>query len=93
MSLSTAFYAVKDPSAVLDYTFDWSAWLGVDTIATSTWTVPTGITQVTESETTTTTTVWLSGGTADTNYAVVNTIITVGGRTDQRTLTIRCRDK
>ena len=93
MSLSTAFHAVKDPSAILDYQFNWSAWLGADTIATSTWAVPTGITQVTESETTTTTTIWLSGGTVDTNYVCVNTITTAGGRTDQRTLTIRCREK
>ena len=26
----------KDPDAVLDYEFDWSAWLGTDTIATHT---------------------------------------------------------
>ena len=93
MSLSTSFYAVKDPSAVLDYQFDWSAWLGSDTISTSTWTVPTGITLVTETETTTTATAWLSGGTTDVNYECVNTIVTAGGRTDQRTLVIRCRDK
>lgn len=93
MSLSTSFRATKDPSAILDYTFDWSAFLGTDTIATSVWTVPTGITQTAETETTTTTTVWLSGGTVDANYVVVNTITTAGGRTDQRTITILCRDK
>jgi len=93
MSLSTAFHADKDPSAVLDYQFDWSAWLGTDTIASSTWTVPTGITKDSSSNTTTTATVWLSGGTADTNYECANTIVTASARTDQRTLTIRCREK
>lgn len=93
MSLATSFSATKDPSAVLDYQFDWSAWLGTDTIATSAWTAPTGITVNSESETTTTATVWLSGGTDGANYAVVNEITTAGGRTDQRTLTIKCRNK
>ena len=93
MSLSTKFFATKDPSAVLDYSFDWSAWLGTDTIDSSSWSVPTGITKTSDSHTFITTTVWLSAGTVGTNYEVVNTIITAGGRTDQRTITIRCREK
>lgn len=93
MSLSRMLSAVKDPSAVLDYQCDWSAWLGSDTIVSSTWTVPSGITKTSSTNTTTTATVWLSGGTADVNYECVNTIVTAGGRTDQRTLTIICRDK
>ena len=28
---------VKDPDATLDYSFDWSPWLGTDTISTSQW--------------------------------------------------------
>lgn len=87
------YTAVKDPSAVLDYQFDWSAWLDDDTIATSTWTVPTGLTKASESNTTTTATVWLSGGTAGASYTLVNRIVTAGGRTDERTLTVRCRQK
>lgn len=78
----------KDPNAVLDYQIDWSTWLGTDTIASSAWTVPTGITQVTASATTTATTIWLSGGTAGSSYPVVNRIVTDGGRTEDRTLTI-----
>ena len=36
----------KDPDAVLDYGFDWSAWLEAgDTIVTSEWIVPEGITK------------------------------------------------
>lgn len=93
MSLATSFTATKDPSAILDYQFNWATWLGSDTIATSTWTVPAGITQSSETETTTTATIWLSGGTDGSDYQVVNTITTAGGRTDQRTLTIRCRNK
>jgi hypothetical protein len=46
-----------------------------------------------DSATTTTTTVWLSGGTAGYNYKVENRITTVGGRTDDRTLLIRVREQ
>jgi len=79
---------IKDPDAVLDYSIDWSAWLGTDTIIVSTWTVPTGIVKASDSQTTTVTTIWLSGGTDGTAYSVVNRIVTAGGRTDDRTLII-----
>jgi hypothetical protein len=83
----------KDPNAVLDYKIDWTTWLAGDTISSSTWIVPSGITKTTESNTTTTTTIWLSGGTADTEYEVVNRIVTAGGRTDDRTLHIFVADR
>ena len=83
----------KDPSAVLDYTIDWSTWLGSDTISTSSWTVESGITKDSDNNTTTTATIWLSGGTAGTDYTVTNTIVTAGGRTDQRSLLIAVRQR
>lgn len=88
---------IKDPSAVLDYSIDWAAWLEetspIDTISTSTWTVQSGITQDSESETASKATVWLSGGTAGAIYEVVNRIVTAAGRTDDRTLYIQVMDK
>lgn len=80
---------------VLDYTVDWTKWLDEveDTIATSTWIVPTGLTKVTETNTTKLATVWLSGGTVGTNYTVTNRITTVGGRIDDRSITIRVRER
>lgn len=84
---------IKDPDAVLDYSIDWSAWLGTDTIIISTWTVPTGIVKASDSQTTTVTTVWLSGGTDGSSYPVVNRIVTAGGRTDDRTLIIEVAQK
>jgi hypothetical protein len=51
--------------------------------------VPDGIDQTEEDNTDSTTTVWLSGGTVDTDYNVVNTIVTAGGRTDQRTIRVK----
>jgi hypothetical protein len=86
----------KDPSEVLDYTLDWSTALAGDTISgtNSTWVTPSGLTQVVSpapSNTTTTTTVWLSGGTSPTDYAVENTIVTTGGRTIQAHMLIQVR--
>jgi len=83
----------KDPDAVLDYVIDWSTWLGIDTIATSTWTADSGITVDSEQETTTTATVWLSGGTAGSRYNVVNEITTNAGRTENRTIVIEVRER
>jgi hypothetical protein len=89
--ISAKFQKRISPTA-LDYMINWSPWLGTDTINTSTWTVPTGITKVTSTNTTTTATIWLSGGTEGKMYEVVNTIITSGGRTDYRTLLIEVID-
>ena len=80
---------IKDPDAVLDYSINWSTWLVTgDTIVTSTWTADTGITIDSDSNTTTATTVWLSGGTAGESYGVTNHIVTDDGREDDRTITI-----
>ena len=85
---------VKDPDAVLDYGFDWSAWLAAgETIATSTWTVPVGLTNESESNTDTLSVVWLSGGTDRQTYQVVNHIVTSQGREDDRTLKIKIKDR
>ena len=83
----------KDPQAVLDYEIDWSAWLEEDTISASEWTVPDGLTLESDSFADTTTMAWLSGGTAGTNYDVTCEIVTDGGRTDDRTITIQVKQK
>ena len=86
---------IHDPSAALDYSFDWSAWLTAesDTISTYTVTVPAGLTLDSDSETSGVVTAWISGGTAGTTYLVVCEIVTSGARTDQRTITLRCADR
>lgn len=84
---------LKDPDALLDYTVDWSAWLGVDTISTSTWVVPAGITEASASNNATAATIWLSGGTSGEDYEVVNRIVTAAGRTEDRTLKIMVRPR
>ncbi len=85
---------IKDPEAVLDYAFDWSEWLATgETISSYTITVETGLTNDSDSESSGIVTVWLSGGTADNEYDVACRIVTNAGRTDERTITIRVRNK
>ena len=91
---------VKDPDSVLDYKFDWKAltngtgasdWLGSgETISSHTITADTGITvdSSAETDTDTSVTVWLSGGTAGTSYNVACKIVTSGSRTDERTMVV-----
>ena len=83
---------IKDPQAKLDYQVDWSAWLTTDTIKTSTWLVPAGITKAADSHTTTTATIWLSGGSVGTTYSIANHIVTDAGREDERSLLIVIED-
>jgi len=81
---------LKDPSAVLDYAFDWTDWLATsETIANHTITADTGIVVDSSTENAGIVTVWLSGGTAGINYKVACKITTSAGRTDERTIWIK----
>lgn len=82
------FTATKDPDAVLDYSIEWAKWLGRDRISSSAWDVPTGLTKVSESNTKLVASVWISGGTVGTTYTVRNRIVTVGGRTEDRSIAV-----
>ncbi len=85
----------KDPDAILDYSVDWSLWLAGDEISTSEWLLEEGaiLEQVIASNTTAKATVWLRGGQAGTTYLVTNRIVTVGGRTDDRTISVKVEDR
>lgn len=75
----------KRPDEVADYQLDFSSNLDSgDTISTDTWTVPTGITEDSNSNDTTTATVWLSGGTAGQKYLIQCQVVTAQGRTKDR---------
>jgi len=88
----------QDPDDKLDYTIDWVPFLGgtvaapSDTIATSVWVAPTGITEGTpaSTKTDTTTTAWLSAGTRG-DYIVKNKITTTGGRIREESILVRVR--
>lgn len=84
----------KDPDAVLDWVFDWTPWLGAsETISTSTFILTPGITKNSDTKTASTTTIWLSGGSAGKPYRITNRIVTNQGRTDDRSITIRVTDR
>jgi len=85
---------IKDPQAVLDYGFDWSDWLDTDdTVSTSTWNVPAGITKDSDTKTTTTTTIWLSAGTVGRTYKITNRMVTANGRTVERSFYVKVESK
>lgn len=90
MSLSWPF---KDPDEVLDYKIEWSSRLSGDTISTSIWVVPSGITQVTNTNDSNSTTIWLSGGTNGATYDILNRIETSGGRTMDQTVKLKIKSK
>jgi hypothetical protein len=84
----------KDSSAVLDYQWDWSAWLAAgETIASAVITVPTGIVKDSQTATTTAVTAWLSGGTVGTRYALTCHIVTNQGRQDDRTIKVNVQER
>ena len=88
------YYIPKDPDAVLDYTLDWATWLDTDTLTgTPTWTVQSGLTKDSQSNTSTAATAWLSGGVAGMNYMVSCRITTAAGRTDERSIRIKCVER
>lgn len=90
------YYMRHDPDAVLDYKFDWSAWLSDgDTIVDHEVKVPAGVTKVSSAvdESQTAVVVWLSGGSAGTTYAVTCQITTEGGRTDERSIRLKVEER
>ena len=106
MSLSII---VKDPDAVLPYSINWasedgtndgtsadSGWLQGDTIVTSTWSI-TGpdalLVQDSESESGTIATIVLSAGTTNRDYTVTNHIVTAAGYEDDRSITVKVRER
>lgn len=88
MSTAAIPTKIQGPLDVLDYTFDWTDELDGDTIQTSTFSATAGITLASPSNTTTTTKVWVSGGTTGSTYTITNKIVTAGGRTEERNLKI-----
>lgn len=76
----------KDPDETLDYCWDWSQILpSGDTISSVTWTVAPGLTKENSTASTTTATVWVSGGTVGERYPIACKVTTVAGRIFERT--------
>ena len=93
-------WPAKDPNEVLDYTVDWQGANNpvletAETITTATWTVPSGLTKDSESNTNTTATVVLSGGTAGETYEITSNIVTnnTPARTYERGINLDVRER
>lgn len=108
---------IKDPDSVEPFHVVWGSKNGTNdgsvddngelqgaTISSSTWTVPSGITE--DSNNTnivsmrgitypvnTVATIWLSGGTPGEDYKLINQIVTSDGRTLDHTIIIKCRNE
>ena len=92
MSLDNQY--LKDPSAVLDWSFDWTDWLATDeTIITHTVTADAGIMINSSTVGAGIVTIWLSGGAAGENYKVACLITTSANRTDERTIWIKVMNR
>lgn len=84
----------KDPDAVLDYSFDWSNWLGSDVIDSSSWTISSeDLTKVSTTIDGGITTVWLSGGVAGKRYLIMNHIKTQGSREEDRSFVLEMTER
>ena len=88
--MTAKWVSSKDPGDITNWTFDYSAEmaaLGNDTIATSSWVLDSSLTEVAESNTNTTATVKISGGTEGTRVECTNTITTTtSSETFERTV-------
>jgi len=76
-------WPAKSPGERLDYTINWAQAIGTDVVSTSTWTITgsdSSLTTDANSNTGSTTTIWLLGGSPNGTYTVTNTMTTAGGR-------------
>jgi hypothetical protein len=91
----TAKWPKKDPEEVLDYSVDWTARLDGDPITDCTATLLTaaGVTVDLVSNTATTSTVWLSGGTIGQTALIKFHIVTAAYREMERTISVRIEAK
>jgi hypothetical protein len=100
-------WILKDPSAVLTYGLGWEDWLtGSDLLSTASWTIPAGLTLLSQSlngspltvgdrtyAANTCALVRISGGTANVDYTCVCQITTVAGDIDERSIIVKVRDR
>lgn len=98
----------KDPNEILDYSVDWSRWLGANTLSGVTWYVDdaagvktqvtagnsvNGLTHVSSTNTATVSTIYLGAGTNNVEYKVTCAITTSGGTTAERVVKIKIKEQ
>ena len=85
----------KDPNAILDYSWDWSAWLTTpETIASYAFDLD-GLTQIAATQAAGVVTIVVSGGTVGKTHSLRCRITTnaTAPRTDDRTILLKIRDR
>lgn len=96
MPVASLRWPDKDPADVLDYTLDLRPFLEAvtpeDDIFSVTWIVPAGLTLNSQTQGVGLATVWLSGGTAGTDYTVTARVVTDAGRTIERNVNLYVRE-
>ncbi len=79
----------KDPDAKLNYGWNWSAWLGTETIASSVWTVTAGPVLSGATFNATSTSVLMAGGVVGEVHTLSNRITTApSGLIDELSITV-----
>jgi hypothetical protein len=91
-------YYLKEPSASIDYSFDWNAgYLNGQTVSASTWAAtPTeagGISVVSSAILPTQTSALVTGGAAGHVYRLTNVVIFSDGRSDERQVVLRVEER
>ena len=91
-------FRLIDPDEKLDFTVDFSDWLdsGVEISGTPTWTInPTGPTLADQADTTTKSTIFVSGATLGVVYLLSCKIVTNAAtpQTQERSITLRCETR
>jgi len=96
MPIAALRWPDKDPAETLDFSMDWTDQLDLttpaDTISTTTWTVPAGLTAGAQYQASGIATTWLSGGTAGTDYTLTCRITTAAGRVIERNVRLFVRE-
>lgn len=78
----------KDPDEVISFGVDWSEYLGAETVTSSNWTVPSGVTKVGQTLVGKQANVTISGGTLGTVNRITNRITTSAGETVDQSIDI-----
>ncbi len=88
--MTAAAFSTKDPDDILNYTWDFSDWLGTgESISSYSFPdFPSGLTLVTDCNTSSAVTARISGGTAGTTYSITCRVVTDAGQTKDVTISL-----
>ena len=79
----------KGEGETLDFPFEWAPQLDGDEITSSSFSLPDGLTLVSQANTLTDAVIWVSGGECGRIYRIVHTIVTLLGRRYTKTIRIK----